>query len=297
MFTFRRLYEKIGLKRLMIAHAFLVIAAIAILVFYQQTTGEWFSKSIDLKGGVQMNIDGIGKTSAEIEKVLINEIREVRVRGYSSVTSRGVTIDAPEGITEEKIINSLKKGGIEVKSYSFQIVGSSLGRGFWEQSKLAFALAFLFMGVIAFIMFRSVAPSLAVIQAALSDILITLAVMRVLGIDLSLAVFSALLLMVGYSIDTDILLTNKILRREGKFIDKLTEATRTGLTMTSTAMAAVIVMFFASSAPAIKEISSTLLIAMIADIPATWFMNAGILRWWVGRKGMIGQEEIGWNGT
>ncbi|MBI5355137.1 MAG: protein translocase subunit SecF [Candidatus Aenigmarchaeota archaeon] len=293
MFTFRTLYSKIGLKNLMIFHVVIILLAIGTLVFYHQTTGEWFNRSFELKGGVQMNIDDITAEPSDIEKALAS-IDGASVRGYTSVATKGVSINAPAEIDEATILNKLKAAGIDAKAYSFQVVGPTLGEGFWSQSVYAFALAFIFMGIIAFIMFRSVAPSLAVIQAACADIIVALAGMRLFGMELSLAAFSALLLMVGYSIDTDILLTNKMLRKEGKFIDKLTEATRTGLTMTSTAMAAVTVLYFATSANAIRDISSTLLIAMVADIPATWFMNAGILHWWMAKKGMIDKQDEGW---
>lgn len=292
MFTFRILYSRIGLRNLMIFHAVLMLLSIGTLVFYYQTTGEWFNRSFELKGGVQMNLETAADSKA-VENALAS-IEGVSVRGYTSVSSRGVSINAPPEAGENELLEKLRNAGIATDAYSFQVVGPSLGEGFWSQSVNAFMMAFFLMGVIAFIMFRSVAPSLAVIQAAFADIIMTLAAMRILGLELSLAAFSALLLMVGYSIDTDILLTNKMLRREGKFIDRLTEATRTGLTMTSTAIAAVIVLYFATSANAIRDIAGTLLIAMAADIPATWFMNAGILHWWMAKKGMIDKKDEGW---
>lgn len=293
MFTFRTLYTKIGLRNLMIFHVIIILLSLGTLVFFHQSTGEWFNRSFELKGGVQMNIDDVNAEARDVERAL-DLIDGVSVRGYTSVSTKGVSINAPANVDETTILNKLKAAGIDAKAYSFQVVGPTLGEGFWSQSVYAFGLAFFFMGIIAFIMFRSVAPSLAVIQAAVADIIVALAVMRLFGMELSLAAFSALLLMVGYSIDTDILLTNKMLRREGKFIDRLTEATRTGLTMTTTAIVAVLVLYFATSANAIRDISSTLLIAMIADIPATWFMNAGILHWWMAKRGMIDKQDEGW---
>ena len=39
--------------------------------------------------------------------------------------------------------------------------------------------------------------------------------MRVVGIELSLGTLAALLMLIGYSVDSDILLTNRVLKRRG----------------------------------------------------------------------------------
>ena len=91
--------------------------------------------------------------------------------------------------------------------------------------------------------------------------------------------------------DTDILLTTRLLKRKGELNDKLKDAMITGLTMTSTALAALFAMFVVSSGlvisftriDIIRDISIVLIFGLIADIINTWMTNAGILRWYAGK--------------
>ena len=55
--------------------------------------------------------------------------------------------------------------------------------------------------------FRDFVPSIAVITVALSDIIIAIGGMSLFGIPLSVASVGAILMLIGYSVDTDILLT------------------------------------------------------------------------------------------
>jgi len=55
-------------------------------------------------------------------------------------------------------------------------------------------------------------PSSCVILAAVSDIISTIAVTNLLGLKMSTAGIAALLMLIGYSVDTDILLTTKVLK-------------------------------------------------------------------------------------
>ena len=63
-------------------------------------------------------------------------------------------------------------------------------------------------------MFRTFIPSIAVIFAAFADIVMSLALVDYLGIKISAAGIAAFLMLVGYSVDTDILLTSRALKRK-----------------------------------------------------------------------------------
>ncbi len=85
-----------------------------------------------------------------------------------------------------------------------------------------------------------------------------------------------------------ILLTNRVLKRQGKLHDKLAGAFHTGIIMTSTTIAAATAMFIVSwlgSVQILWEISAVLLIGLFADILNTWLTNAGILKWYVQKGG------------
>jgi len=121
------------------------------------------------------------------------------------------------------------------------------------------------------------------------DILAGLTGMALLNIPLSLTTIPALLMLVGYSVDTDIMLTTRLLKdKTGSARERATSSMKTGLTMTGTTLAAlfamVIIAYF-NQVEVIYHIAAILLFGLIGDVISTWLMNAPILIWFVeGRK-------------
>ena len=140
--------------------------------------------------------------------------------------------------------------------------------------------------------FKSSIPSIAVIFAAVSDIIITLAIVNLLGIKLSTAGIAAFLMIIGYSVDTDILLTTRMLKRkEGSLNERIIQAMKTGMTMTLTTLAVVTLALIFSQSSTIQQIMLILLIGLLVDIINTWIQNVGILRWYLEKHGKT-QENI-----
>jgi len=133
--------------------------------------------------------------------------------------------------------------------------------------------------------FRYSLPSLAIIYAAVADFIGVLAIMNLIGMRLSSAGVAALLMLIGYSVDSDVLLATKVIkRRSGTVLHRVYSAMKTGLTMEVTTLAALIVLYVVAPASTLKTISTVLIIGITLDLPSTWLMNAGILRWWMERK-------------
>jgi len=131
-------------------------------------------------------------------------------------------------------------------------------------------------------------PAGAVVLAAFADIAVTAAIMQVVGIPLSLGTTAALLMLIGYSVDSDILLTTRLLKRKGKLDEKLAGAFRTGIIMTTTTLAAIAAMWVVSTAgqvQIISDIASVLLIGLFVDLMNTWMLNAGILKGYILKGG------------
>ena len=108
--------------------------------------------------------------------------------------------------------------------------------------------------------------------------------MNVFGITLSLGTTAALLMLIGYSVDSDILLTTRLLKRKGKTDEKMQGAFRTGFIMTTTTLTAIAAMFVVSAIGQviiIRDISAVLLIGLVVDLMNTWMLNAGLLKWYV----------------
>jgi preprotein translocase subunit SecF len=111
--------------------------------------------------------------------------------------------------------------------------------------------------------------------------------MTLVGIPLTLPTTAALLMLIGYSVDSDILLTMRVLKRQGKLEDKLAGAFHTGIIMTSTTLAAVLSIWVVSALGQIeilRDMAAVLLIGLLLDIMNTWITNASILKWYVEGK-------------
>jgi preprotein translocase subunit SecF len=147
-------------------------------------------------------------------------------------------------------------------------------------------ISFVGMSVLVFVMFRSIAPSIAVIASAFSDVMIPLALMNLVGIQLTLGTVAALLMLIGYSVDSDILLNNSILRQSGDFYESTSRAMRTGVTMTLTSIAAMAVMSILAAFFGIQIMASigfVLVVGLLADLMNTYLLNVSLLRWYVNR--------------
>ena len=166
-------------------------------------------------------------------------------------------------------------------------IGATLGTAFWETAVFVAIVAFILVMLVIFIFFREIIPSFAVIAAAVFDVAGALALMALFGIQLSLYSIPALLMLVGYSVDTDIMLTTRLLKRkDGSPSERTYTSMKTGLTMTLTTIAAVSVMLvlsYVNQISVIFEIAAVLLFGLIADLISTWFMNAPVLLWYVER--------------
>jgi preprotein translocase subunit SecF len=89
-------------------------------------------------------------------------------------------------------------------------------------------------------------------------------------------------------VDSDILLTMRVLKRQGKLEDKLAGAFHTGIIMTTTTLAAILSLWIVSGLgqiEVIRNMAEVLLIGLVLDIVNTWITNATILKWYAERKG------------
>jgi preprotein translocase subunit SecF len=151
--------------------------------------------------------------------------------------------------------------------------------------------AFIFSGVAILISFffymRYSIPSVAVIFSAFADIFLTLIVVNLLGIRVSSAGIIAFLMLIGYSVDTDILLTTKAIKRDtGSLNRRLLESFKTGITMTLTSLFAVLVALIVVGpfSPVLSQIFIIMVIGLTFDILNTWLTNVSIIKWYILRK-------------
>ncbi len=275
-------------RLLLIIPIILFLFSAGLLLDQYSRTGEWFHRSIEMKGGTIITINtearmDLDAVESELRKTTADfKVRETRsFEGYSTLIEIGSDVESGD------ILSDLGSAGIDTSDNSVQQIGSSLGSSFWMQAQFGIIIAFIFMGIIVFIIFRSLVPSIAVILSAMFDILMTIAFMQVFGIELSLAGFAALLMLIGYSVDTDIMLTSRLLRESEtrEMNEKIRGALKTGLTMTLTTMGALVAMILSPISSVLTSIALVLFIGLVFDLANTWFMNSVLLRMYVERRG------------
>ncbi|PJD01359.1 hypothetical protein COU38_01395, partial [Candidatus Micrarchaeota archaeon CG10_big_fil_rev_8_21_14_0_10_54_18] len=172
--------------------------------------------------------------------------------------------------------NLLKKVSsvVGVEKYSFKEIGSSLSKFFFNKTQEILIYSFILSTIVVFAIFRSLVPSFAVIFAAIADIMITAGVMGALAIPLTLASIAGLLMLIGLSLDTDALLTVRVLKRkEGSPAERAFNALKTAFMMNFTTLVAFGVLAFVATLLQIStyyQIGVVVAIGAIADFVATW---------------------------
>ena len=212
------IYDK-QYKKLLIIPFIILMLAFGVIGYTYLSTGDFVNKGVSLKGGSTITISK-ALTGEKLESYLQDKFpnNEINVRSLTSAGKVvGVTIDSDMQESQEiKVLTNVleEKLGLEKEDYGVEVMGSSLGRSFFKQTIYALLIAFLLMGIVIFLYFRTLAPSLAVMLAAFSDMVVTLAIFNLTGMKLGTAGIAAFLMLIGYSVDTDVLLSTRVLKRK-----------------------------------------------------------------------------------
>lgn len=272
--------NKYNPKKMMAVPAALFGVAAVIVIITFIMTGMPVTPGIDFAGGTAVTIytdDSKEELEAYFEGYDLKSIDEGISGGY--YLKFGPMSNEEMMAFNDYILEGYPDAGIDQ-------IGANFGATLQAQAFLALLFAFLGMAVVVFIAFRKILPALTVVFAGVADITITAACMNIFGIELSLATTAALLMLIGYSVDSNILLTTKVLKRQGNLEEKMEGAFHTGFIMTSTTFCAILAMFIVSligNVPTLYTISAVLLIGLICDLIFTWGFNAGMLKLYISK--------------
>jgi preprotein translocase subunit SecF len=270
-----------------------VMLLISLVIIYSSWTGGTVPMGVDLKGGTVIIIP----TSQPIDRLdeIINdrfgyEAKSRSIRDFSgNIKQQEIVIDSiglspsEERDIKEMIISEFESRSIDRGEIFSETVSGFFSEMFLRESLKAVVFAFLFMAIVIFVKFRTFVPSFAVVLSAFADITETVAAMIILGIELSKGSIVALLLLIGYSVDTDIMLTSRLLKQRGrKEIDVIIKNSMyTGFTMTGTTTTAMIVLFLVSTSELLDSIATVIIIGLVFDLVNTWITNLSLLKMYV----------------
>ncbi|MBP2172164.1 protein translocase subunit SecF [Methanococcus voltae] len=262
-----------------------VILALLSVVF---VSVNGLNQSIDVSGGTEITVivpNNFDYSSLE------KQYPDVDFKISTSSSAQYLDVKAGTNVDIDGLRNSLATAlntdDLSKLQYTEKQIGSTLSSNFWSQGFQAVGFAFLFMAIVVYAIFRTPVPSFAVILAAASDIVIAVGGMSLFGIPISTSTIAALLMLIGYSVDTDIMLTTRVLKRKSDTLEnRINQSMKTGMTMSITTIVAMAVLYLVVSyivpaAEMLKDISIVLLIGLIADLMLTWVTNVGILRYYV----------------
>ena len=256
----------------------LAVLALALLVIagWYVTTGAPVTPGMEFTGGTEMRVQ-TDVPQSEIPQAFDEEVSSVT----ATRSSGNAYIVQFQSIDDDSLRSQAEQAGFDV--VSVQTTSASFGSESQRLALYGIVAAFAGMSVLVFLMFRSFVPSIAVVLSAFSDIVIPIALMNVLGIKLSLGTVTALLMLIGYSVDSDILLNNHILRRSGGFYESTYRAMRTGVTMTLTSISAMAVMALVAAifqVDLLRSIGIVLVFGLTTDLMNTYMLNLSLLRWY-----------------
>lgn len=272
-------------KLIIIPLSILLISILIVGTAYQNKT---IPMGIDFKGGTLITVQTsapISNLEVDFERTFGMSPRVHIITDFSGkVVEETIELEERDMSVErrEEIKNFLSRRGVLPGSISIQTMGGSLPERFLSQAVKAIFVALFAMAVVVFWRFKSVIPSLAVVLSATGDIVTTFAIMILLDIQLTLGTVVALLLLIGYSVDTDMMLTTRVLmRKEGDVNERIETALVTGLTMTGTTLTAMTVLLIVSTSAILDQIATIILIGLVVDTMSTWLQTNSLLRWYV----------------
>ncbi len=285
--TFSSFYQK-NYKTLMLIPILLLLFGVYFMFDTVKNDGTPIYRDISLKGGLSaiIKID-TPKTSKDLKEDLNSKfsknsfsVSEIYEKGKKT----GFIIDTDLKEKEfkvylEKYFNIKFTFG---KNYNSNFISPTLSSSFFIQTIYILLVSFLLMSIVIFAYFREFVPSSAVVISALFDIIVTIGFLDLFKFKISIAGIGALLMLIGYSIDTDILLTNRLIKEYGEnYFEKTFVAFKTGSLMTITTLFAGVSALVITNSEIIFEIGLILVVGLLVDFVSTWIQNTGILLWWL----------------
>ena len=274
-------YDRYTNRQLAAVPLAVLAVALAVILGWVVVTGAPANLGMDFVGGTELTVQTTEDTEA-IEASFEEDATVHQIRGESDQYSVRVASHDTESLQQQAREN-LEPASGDDPVLSAVTVSPAFGSDNQTLALYGLGVAFVGMSTLAFALFRTFVPSIAIVVSAFSDIVIPMAVMNLAGIPLTLGTVAGLLMLIGYSVDSDIVLNNHVLRRSGGFYESTYRAMETGVTMTLTSMAAMTMLTIVALLFGITilwQIGLVLVVGLAADLMNTYMLNLSLLRWY-----------------
>lgn len=264
-----------------------LLSAVVIFNTYQRT-GDFIMRDVSLKGGNSITIETDFSDLNLLETSLLSQYPSASINlrtVESSGKITGIIIEASEDISQDNLVSAINNIiPLTKDNYSVESMGSTLGESFFQQMFIALLIAFVSMGLVFQFYFKNIYATFAALFSAFMDIFITVGITNLLGIKITAGGIAAFLMLIGYSIDTSILLSTKLLKNQGDLREGLFGAMTTGFTMSASGIAAMGISFLFTNNTALAQIMLILLIGLVVGVLITWIGNVAFLRYYLEKK-------------
>jgi len=275
----------------------LPLLSAGVLVVRNVTTGTFVPLSADFKPGTLIRVQGLDNkpVASVVGQSLSGFLKtdvSVTITSNSSLITGQYGFDAEVGVVipdnqdnnvtqfiDNNIIPQFTPTPSSTATTQILVRGSVIATLSRNQAIEAIIGAFIGMTIVLFIAFgNSTAVGVMVLCVAF-DALGALGGMALFQVPLSFGSVAALLMIIGYSVDTDIILSNHMLKRVGGDVrDRAANGMITGvMTQGTTIVALITIDIVLRSSSLLFELATVLIFGIIADTFNTWFLNVGVL--------------------
>ena len=199
--------------------AILSVASILAVIFIGLNLG------IDFKGGILLEVRTSSNISiAKIRNEISNlNIGEVSIQEFGQDSDYLIRVERQEGsdnaqqIAVEAIKASLNKAfSKDIEYRRLEYVGPTVSKDLVSDGVMA--IIFAIIAMLAYIWFRFELPfALGAIVALMHDIILTMGLFSILGLEFNLATVAAILLIIGYSMNDTVVVYDRIRENLRKF--------------------------------------------------------------------------------
>ena len=274
--------------KLMAFVASLVLALISIIavIFIGLNLG------IDFRGGILIEVrtENIDISDLRLEVSNLG-IGEVSIQEFGSSTDFLIRVERQQGtdkaqqVAVEKIKNKLNNtfsNKIEYRRLEF--VGPTVSKDLVQKGILA--IFFAVIAMLAYIWFRFELPfAMGAVIALIHDVVLTLGVFSIVGLEFNLATVAAILLIIGYSMNDTVVVYDRVRENLRKFkkmnfeelIDKsVNETLARTINTTATTILALLALYFLGG-QIISDFSFAMLWGIIVGTYSSIFIASTIL--------------------
>jgi preprotein translocase subunit SecF len=210
-----------------------------------------------------------------LQKEVKAEVTTDPVTGKFGLDIQTTALLYENGEKENQVLALLSGFGLE--NPSILPYEPALGRIYKRQAVEGILIASLAIGLCLLFVYRR-KVTLLTVPCVLLDLVAAVGGMCLTRTPLSLASLAGLLLLLGYGVDTNVLLTTYVLKRfEGEPEERVASSMKTGFTITITTLLTMLAVNLFVTNSSLDQLSTVLVFGLAADLLNTWFLNAGIL--------------------